>query len=181
MVTIGRYWAATVDHLLLPGKLKRSLNSFKYIISFQMAPGPVNTLNRLYIIINVSKNTYKPWLIVGKIHGLSFGHVPPVQASINPYHILPVLIRSIHGSHPSSIPWNSHETTSYTASTVKAVHAIKSGVWPSPFSPGYLLVFPGYIGSLGRDHPWSNTITWSFPTPMKLPFHAPLPLRLSWP
>ena len=91
---------------------------------------------------------------------IMFGHAPPVHASISSYHILPVLIRSIHGSHPSSIPWNSHETTLYT---------------------GYLRVFPRWRGILGRDHPWSNTITWSYPTPMKLPSHAPLPLRLPWP
>ncbi|KAF3503722.1 hypothetical protein F2Q69_00042360 [Brassica cretica] len=72
-----------------------------------------------------------------------FGHAPPVHASISPYHILLVLIRFIDGSHPSSLPWNSHETTFYTASTFKVVHAIESGVRLSPFSPGYLSVFPG--------------------------------------
>ena len=63
-----------------------------------------------------------------------FGHAPPVHASINPYHILPVLIRSIQGSHPSSLPWNSHETTFYTASTFKAILALRveSGFLPSP-------------------------------------------------
>ena len=75
------------------------------------------------------------------------------------------------------LPWNRF----YTASTFKPVHAIESGVRPSPFSPGYLCVFPRHRWSLGRDHPWSNTITGSFPTPMKLPSHTPLPLRLSWP
>ena len=110
-----------------------------------------------------------------------FGHAPTMHASINPYHILPVFIRSIHGSHPSSLPWNSHETTFYTASTFKVVHAIESGVRPSPFSPGYLRVFPGCRGSLGRDHPWLNNITGSFPTPMKQLSHTPLSLRLSWP
>ena len=112
---------------------------------------------------------------------IMFGHDPPVHASISPYHILPVLIRSIHGLHPSSLPWNSHETTFCTAPTFKAVHAIESGVRPSTFSPGYLRVFPGCRGSLGRDHPWLNNITGSFPTPMKQLSHTPLSLRLSWP
>ena len=75
----------------------------------------------------------------------------------SPYHILPVLIRSIHGSHPSSLPWNSHETTFYTASTFEAVNAIESEVRPSAFSPGYLRLFARHRGSLGRVHPWSNT------------------------
>ena len=127
-----------------------------------------------------SVTLYIIWL--DHVHFLiMFGHAPPVHASINPYHILPVLIRSIHGSHPSSLPWNSHETTFYTASTFKVGLASKSGVRPSPFSPGYLRVFPRHRGSLGRDHPWSNTITGSIPTPMKLSSHALLLLRLSWP
>ena len=75
------------------------------------------------------------------------------------------------------LPWNRF----YTASAFKVVHAIESGVRPSPFSPGYLRVFPRHRGSLGRDHPWSNTITGSIPTPMKLSSHALLLLRLSWP
>ncbi|KAF3574728.1 hypothetical protein F2Q69_00059336 [Brassica cretica] len=81
-----------------------------------------------------------------------------------PYHILPVLIRSIHGSHPSSLPWNSHETTFYTASTFEAVHAIESEVQPSAFSPGYLCVFPRHRESLGRVHPRSNTTQGSYIT-----------------
>ena len=95
---------------------------------------------------------------------IMFGHAPPVHASISPYHILLVLIRFIDGSHPSSLPWNSHETTFYTASTFEAVHAIESGVRPSPFSPDHLRVFPRHRGSLGRDHPWPNTIKGSFTT-----------------
>ena len=75
------------------------------------------------------------------------------------------------------LPWNRF----YSASAFKAVHAIESGVRPSPFSPRYLCVFSRHRGSLGRDHTWWNTITGSFPTPMKLPSHAPLSLRLSCP
>ena len=95
---------------------------------------------------------------------IMFGHAPPVHDSINPYHTLPVLIRSIHGSHPSSLPWNFYETTFYTASAFKAVHAIESGFRPSPFSPDHLCVFPRHRGNLGRDHPLSNTIKGSFTT-----------------
>ncbi|KAF3607167.1 hypothetical protein DY000_02048449 [Brassica cretica] len=78
---------------------------------------------------------------------------PLAHAFIKSYHILPVLIISIHGSHQSSLPLNSHETALYTAFAFKAVHAIESGVRPSLFSPEHLRVFPGYRGSLGRDHP----------------------------
>ena len=90
-----------------------------------------------------------------------FGHAPPVHVSVNAYHILPVLIRSIHGSHPSSLTWNSHDTTIYTTSTFKVVLASKSWVRPSPFSTNHLRVSPGCRGRLGRDHPWSNIITGS--------------------
>ncbi|KAF2532701.1 hypothetical protein F2Q70_00030108 [Brassica cretica] len=38
--------------------------------------------------------------------------------------------------------------------TLKAVHAYKSEVRPSPFSPGYFRVFPRCRGSLGRVHQW---------------------------
>ena len=54
---------------------------------------------------------------------------------------------------PTSHPWNFHETSFYTASAFKAVHAIESGVRPSPFPPDHLSVFPGHRGSLGHDHP----------------------------
>ncbi|KAF2605429.1 hypothetical protein F2Q70_00027449 [Brassica cretica] len=44
--------------------------------------------------------------------------------------------------------------TTFVAEALKeVVHAIESGVRPSPFSPGYLRVFPRHRGSLGRDHP----------------------------
>ncbi|KAF2616810.1 hypothetical protein F2Q68_00039242 [Brassica cretica] len=82
-----------------------------------------------------------------------FGHAPPEHAYIKHYHILPVLIISLHGLYPSSLPWNSHETTFYTVSAFKAVHAFESGVRPSPSSPGHFRVFPRHIGSIGRDHP----------------------------
>ena len=78
-------------------------------------------------------------------------HAPPKHASIKSYHLPPVLIRSNDGSNPSSPPWNSHETTFYTASAFKAVHAIESGVRPSPFSLDHFRVFPRHRGSLGRD------------------------------
>ena len=108
-----------------------------------------------------SVTLYIIWL--DHVHFLiMFGHAPPVHASINPYHILPLLIRSIQGSHPSFLPWNFHETTFYTASVFKAVHAFESGFRPSPSSPGHLRVSPRHRGSLGRDHPWSNTINGSF-------------------
>ncbi|KAF3584431.1 hypothetical protein F2Q69_00029709 [Brassica cretica] len=74
------------------------------------------------------------------------------HAFIKYYHILPVLIISIHGSHQSSLPLNSHETVFYTASAFKAVHAIESGFRPSLFSPEHLRVFSGYRGILGHDH-----------------------------
>lgn len=81
------------------------------------------------------------------------GHAPPLHASIMPYHILPVLIRSNHGSHPSSISWNFHETSFCTASTFKAVHAFGSGVRPSLFSSDHLRVSLRHRGSLGCVHP----------------------------
>lgn len=64
------------------------------------------------------------------------GHAPPLYASIKYYHIPPVLIRTNHGSHPSSIPWNSHENSFCTASTFKAVHAfgVESGLLHSLLS-----------------------------------------------
>ncbi|KAJ4866847.1 hypothetical protein Rs2_51620 [Raphanus sativus] len=69
------------------------------------------------------------------------GHAPPLHASIMPYHILPVLIRSNHGSHPPPISWNFHETSFCTASTFKTVPAIGSEVRPSPFSSDHLRVY----------------------------------------
>ena len=100
------------------------------------------------------------WFDHVPLHIMS-GHAPPVHAYINTYHILPVLIRSIHGSHQSPLPWNSHENTFYTASTFKAVLASRSGVRLSILSTNHLCVSPGCRRSLGRDHPWSNTITGS--------------------
>ncbi|KAJ4901983.1 Uncharacterized protein Rs2_15934 [Raphanus sativus] len=85
------------------------------------------------------------------------GHAPPLHASIKSYHILPVFIRTNHGSHPSSISWNFHETSFCTASTFKAVHAFESGVRPSPFYSDHLRVSLGHRGSLGCVHPGSNT------------------------
>ncbi|KAJ4885698.1 Uncharacterized protein Rs2_35791 [Raphanus sativus] len=81
------------------------------------------------------------------------GHAPPLQTSIMPYHILPVLIRTNHGSHPSSLSWDFHETSFCTASTFKAVQAFGSGVWPSQFSSGHLGVSLRHRGSLGCVHP----------------------------
>ncbi|KAF2612717.1 hypothetical protein F2Q70_00013542 [Brassica cretica] len=81
------------------------------------------------------------------------GHAPPGHASII---VLPH-ISSIDNIYsrvaPTSHPWNFHETSFYTASAFKDVHAIESGVRPSPFPPDHLRVFPGHRGSLGRDHP----------------------------
>ncbi|KAF3569166.1 hypothetical protein DY000_02015200 [Brassica cretica] len=66
-------------------------------------------------------------------------HALPQRTSIRSYHILPVLIRSIHGSHPSSLPWNFHETSFCTASAYKAALAMESEVRLTPFSPNHLL------------------------------------------
>ncbi|KAG2250209.1 hypothetical protein Bca52824_080345 [Brassica carinata] len=50
-------------------------------------------------------------------------------------------------------PFSAHETAFLHTSALKAVHAIESGVRPSPFPPDHLSVFPGHRGSLGHDHP----------------------------
>ncbi|KAL0853670.1 hypothetical protein Bca101_058822 [Brassica carinata] len=64
------------------------------------------------------------------------GHTPFDHASINPYHIPPVLVRSIQGSYQTSHPWNFHETAFLHTSAFKAVSTIGSAFRPSTSSPG---------------------------------------------
>ena len=89
------------------------------------------------------------------------GHAPPGHASIIVLSHTSSIDKIYSRVAPTSHPWNFHETSFYTASAFKAVLACKSGVWPSPFSPGYLRVFPRHRGSPGCDHPWSNILTGS--------------------
>ncbi|KAF3562724.1 hypothetical protein DY000_02015744 [Brassica cretica] len=80
-------------------------------------------------------------------------HAPPEHASIIVLSHSSSIDKIYSRVAPTSHPWDFHETSFYTASAFKAVHAIESGVRPSLFPPDHLRVFPGHRGSLGRDHP----------------------------
>ncbi|KAF2612719.1 hypothetical protein F2Q70_00013540 [Brassica cretica] len=81
------------------------------------------------------------------------GHAPPGHTSIIVLSHTSSIDKIYSRVTPTSHPWNFHETSFHTASAFKAVHAIESGVQPSPIPPDHLRVFPGHIGSLGCDHP----------------------------
>ena len=41
-----------------------------FLTPTQITPDLINIINRLYNIIIISKNTYKPWIKVDQIHGI---------------------------------------------------------------------------------------------------------------
>ncbi|KAF2535159.1 hypothetical protein F2Q68_00021959 [Brassica cretica] len=58
---------------------------------------------------------------------------PLAHALIKSYHIIPVMISSLHGMHPSSLPLISHETgsTLHPPSSLFMPLRVESGLLPS--------------------------------------------------
>ena len=64
-------WSSRVFAPNISRMLQISPECSKIITYLPITPDLINIINRLYNIIIISKNTYKPWIKMDQIHGLS--------------------------------------------------------------------------------------------------------------